>query len=30
MTDFHVHIGQYEKAYYYADRVFSVLEKRRG
>lgn len=27
MTDFHVHIGQYEKAYYYADRVFSVLKK---
>lgn len=27
MTDYHVHIGQYEKAYYYADRVFSVLKK---
>ena len=27
MTDYHVHIGQFEKAYYYADRVFSVLKK---
>lgn len=26
MTDWHVHIGQYENAYYYADRVFSALK----
>ena len=27
MTDWHVHIGQYENVYYYADRVFSALKK---
>lgn len=27
MTDYHVHIGQFKNAYYYADRVFSVLKK---
>ena len=26
MTDYHVHIGQFENAYYYADRVFSALK----
>ena len=26
MTDYHVHIGQYGKIYYYADRVFSTLK----
>lgn len=26
MIDYHVHIGQYEKAYYYADRVFAALK----
>ena len=26
MTDYHVHIGQFDKAYYFADRVFSALK----
>ncbi len=26
MTDYHVHIGQFEDVYYYADRVFSALK----
>lgn len=26
MTDYHVHIGQFNKVYYYADRVFSALK----
>ncbi len=26
MTDYHVHIGQFDKVYYYADRVFSALK----
>lgn len=26
MTDYHVHIGQFENVYYYADRVFSALK----
>lgn len=26
MTDYHVHIGQFKNAYYYADRVFSALK----
>ena len=26
MTDYHVHIGQFGKAYYFADRVFSALK----
>lgn len=26
MTDYHVHIGQYENVYYYADRVFGALK----
>ncbi|MCR5288902.1 MAG: amidohydrolase family protein [Treponema sp.] len=26
MTDFHVHIGQFNTVYYYADRVFSALK----
>lgn len=26
MTDYHIHIGQFDKVYYYADRVFSALK----
>ena len=26
MTDYHVHIGQFDKVYYFADRVFSALK----
>lgn len=26
MTDYHVHIGQFDKSYYFADRVFSALK----
>ena len=26
MTDYHVHIGQFDKEYYFADRVFSALK----
>ena len=26
MTNYHVHIGQFDKVYYYADRVFSALK----